>query len=235
VTGGVTVNSVTYTSPTSVTLNVSTVGATAGAQDVTVTNPDGQAKTGTGILTISGGGGGGPTVTSVVPSSLGQGGSRSFTINGTNFDNTATASVSGTGVTVLSTTFVSSTKLTAKIKAAASATTGARDVTVTTSGGSGTCIGCLTINVGPSVTSTSPSSGAHGTTMNVDVLGANFVSGAKATFGTGITVNSVTFVSSGKLTENITISSSATLGSRTVKVVNPDKGVGSCAGCFSVT
>jgi hypothetical protein len=211
------------------------VGATAGAQSVTVTNPDGQSKTGTGILTISGGGGGGPTVTSVVPNSLGQGGSRSFTVNGTNFDNTAATSVSGTGVTVVSTTFVSSTKLTVKLKAAASAATGARDVTVTTSGGSGTCTGCRTIDVAPAPTSTSPNSGAHGSTLNVDVLGSNFVSGAKATFGTGITVNSVTFVNSGKLTESITISSTATLGARTVKVVNPDKGVGSCAGCFTVT
>src|SRR5204862_406465 len=44
VTGGVTVNSVTYTSPTSVTLNLNTVGATAGAQSVTITDPDGQSK-----------------------------------------------------------------------------------------------------------------------------------------------------------------------------------------------
>ncbi len=57
ISGGVTVNSVTFTSPTSVTLNVSTVGATAGTKDVTITNPDGQSKTGTGILTVSGGGG----------------------------------------------------------------------------------------------------------------------------------------------------------------------------------
>ena len=54
VTGGITVNSVTYTSPTSVTLDVSTVGASAGPQDVTITNPDGQSKTGTGLITIAG-------------------------------------------------------------------------------------------------------------------------------------------------------------------------------------
>jgi hypothetical protein len=54
VTGGVTVNSVTYNSPTSVTLNLNTTGASAGAQNVTITNPDGQSATGTGILTITG-------------------------------------------------------------------------------------------------------------------------------------------------------------------------------------
>src|SRR5205814_5245367 len=52
VTGGVTVNSATYTDPTHLVLNVSTVGATAGAQNVTITNPDGQSVTGTGILTV---------------------------------------------------------------------------------------------------------------------------------------------------------------------------------------
>lgn len=53
VTGGVTVNSITFNSPTSVTLNVSTVGATAGAKNLTIINPDGQQATGVGILTVS--------------------------------------------------------------------------------------------------------------------------------------------------------------------------------------
>ena len=53
VTGGVTVNSVTYVSPTSVTLNISTVGASAGAQSITITNPDGQSQTGASLLTLT--------------------------------------------------------------------------------------------------------------------------------------------------------------------------------------
>jgi uncharacterized repeat protein (TIGR01451 family) len=55
VSGGVTVNSVTYNSPTSVTLDLNTTGASTGPQDVTITNPDGQSKTGVGILTVTGG------------------------------------------------------------------------------------------------------------------------------------------------------------------------------------
>ncbi len=53
--GGVTVNNVTFTSPTSVTLNISiSAGATTSARTVTITNPDGQiATSATGILTIS--------------------------------------------------------------------------------------------------------------------------------------------------------------------------------------
>ncbi|MCI0330826.1 MAG: hypothetical protein L0196_07730 [candidate division Zixibacteria bacterium] len=53
VSGGVTVNSVTFNSPTSVTLNISTVGASLGSQSVTITNPDGQSRTGNNLLTIT--------------------------------------------------------------------------------------------------------------------------------------------------------------------------------------
>lgn len=53
--GGVIVNSVTYTNPTHVTLNLSVANnATAGTRTITVTNPDSQSVTSsTGILTIT--------------------------------------------------------------------------------------------------------------------------------------------------------------------------------------
>ena len=52
--GGVTVSSVTYNSPTSLTLVLNTTAATGGAVTVTVTNPDGQAITSaSGILTVT--------------------------------------------------------------------------------------------------------------------------------------------------------------------------------------
>lgn len=50
VSGGVIVNSVTFHSPTQVTLDLSTVGATNGMQNVIITNPDGQATTGYCLL-----------------------------------------------------------------------------------------------------------------------------------------------------------------------------------------
>jgi hypothetical protein len=225
---------VTFNSPTKVTLNVSTVGATSGAQSVTVTNPDGQTKTGSGLLTV-GANAGDPTVSSVSPSKLGQAGTRTLTVNGTNFQPGATTSVSSTGVTVVSTTVVSGTELTIKVKAAATAPIGARDVTVTTGGASATCVGCLTINPAPVPTSTSPNKGARGATLSVDILGSHFRAGAVAKFGSGVTVNSITFINSGQLTVQIAISSGTTTGARTVKVINPDKGTGSCVGCFTVT
>ena len=49
---GVTVTNAVYTSPTSITLTVDTVGAIAGPRTLTVTNPDGQATQLAGALTI---------------------------------------------------------------------------------------------------------------------------------------------------------------------------------------
>jgi Secretion system C-terminal sorting domain len=53
VSGGVTVNSVTYTDPTHITVNISTVGASQGAKTITVFNPDGQTITSSSLLTIT--------------------------------------------------------------------------------------------------------------------------------------------------------------------------------------
>ena len=50
VSGGVIVNSVTYTDPTHITLDLDTTAATNGAQSVTVTNPDGQSNTCTPLV-----------------------------------------------------------------------------------------------------------------------------------------------------------------------------------------
>ena len=54
VSGGVTVSSVTYNSPTSVTLVLNTTAASVGAKTITITNPDGQAlASASGILTVA--------------------------------------------------------------------------------------------------------------------------------------------------------------------------------------
>ncbi|HEV2029128.1 MAG TPA: hypothetical protein VGS16_11465 [Candidatus Dormibacteraeota bacterium] len=54
VSGGVIVNSITYTDPTHITLNLSTVSASSGPQSLTVTNPDGQVVVANNFLTIQG-------------------------------------------------------------------------------------------------------------------------------------------------------------------------------------
>jgi hypothetical protein len=52
ITGGVVVNSITYNSPTQVTLNISTIGVADGYYNITITNPDGQSATGNNLLQI---------------------------------------------------------------------------------------------------------------------------------------------------------------------------------------
>ena len=92
VTGGVTVNSVSYTSPTSVTLDLNTVGAALGPKTITITNPDGQFKTSaSGILTVAMGPV--PSVTAISPTSGTAAGGTAVTLTGTDF-------VSGAGVTI---------------------------------------------------------------------------------------------------------------------------------------
>ncbi len=52
ITGGIVVNSITYNSPTQVTLNISTIGVLEGYYDITIINPDGQSATGIGLIYI---------------------------------------------------------------------------------------------------------------------------------------------------------------------------------------
>lgn len=76
----------------------------------------------------------------------------------------------------------------------------------------------------PSVTSLSPNSAARNQTgVDITVNVTDAVDGAAVTFsGTGITVNSTTFVNSTKLTANIDLAADATLSYRDVTVTNPD-------------
>ncbi|MEA2647279.1 MAG: hypothetical protein QOE92_2362 [Chloroflexota bacterium] len=52
ITGGVVVNSVSYIDPTHVSLSLDTSAASVGPQDLTITNPDGQAVTVTGFVDV---------------------------------------------------------------------------------------------------------------------------------------------------------------------------------------
>jgi len=234
---GITVNSTTFVSSTTLTANIDvSPSATPGARNVTVTNTDTQAGSCTGCFTVAAT----PTVSTTSPSTRGQGASnQNITVTGTGFLSTASATFSGTGITVNSTTFVSSTTLTVNIDVAPSAATGARNVTVDNNNGgsTGSCTGCFTVGT-TTVTSVSPSARGQGATnQNLTITGTNFVSGSQVSFsGTGITLNSTTFISTSMLTVNIDVSPTAATGARTVTVSN---GVGStpgsCSICFTVT
>ena len=230
---GVAVNSTTFKSSTELTVAITVAAnATTGSRNVTVTNPDAGTGTGSGIFTVTAA----PTVTSTSPNSRGQGAiSQTVAIKGSGFSSGATSSF-GAGVTVNSTTFKSSTELTANVTIEAGASTGARTVTVTNAdGGTGSLAGAFSITAAPTVTSTNPNSRGQGAVgQNVAIKGSGFTSGASSSFGAGITVNSTTFKSSTELTANVTIEAGASIGARTVTVVNADGGTASLAGAFTV-
>jgi IPT/TIG domain-containing protein len=125
--GGVTVNSIAYTSPTQIVLNITvTAGAAPGSRTITVTNPDGQAATSaSGILTITASG---PvvTVTGISPTVGPAAGGTPVTITGSNFQSGAAVSLGG--VAAGSVVFVDAGRLTAVTGAHAS---GVVDVVVT--------------------------------------------------------------------------------------------------------
>jgi len=91
----VTVNSVTFTSPTSTTVNVSTVGSAFGSYAVTVTNPDGQSRTSAAAIFSVIAGGPAPTVSTIAPTSGPAAGGTSVQVTGTNFVAGSTLKIGG--------------------------------------------------------------------------------------------------------------------------------------------
>ena len=93
------------------------------------------------------------------------------------------------------------------------------------------------------VTAADPMSTAQGTiNLNVKVTGKGFKNGAKAKWfvtGTtdpgGVTVNSTTFVNSGELTANITVSDTAVISNFDIQVLNSDGRGGKGTELFAVT
>jgi hypothetical protein len=110
-------------------------------------------------------------------------------------------------------------------------------------GGAMTCAQIAASNLSPTVASVSPASadqGASGLDVTIDGTGfESFASGAAnnpvASFsGSGITVNSTSYVSSSEVTANISISPGASLGADDVTVTNPDGGSATDVNAFTV-
>ncbi len=140
---GVTVSNVTVGSATQVTATLTIAsGAALGARDVTVTNSGGGSGTLTaGFAVVSA-----VAVSTVTPNQGTPGATVPVTITGSGFAAGATVSLSGTGITVSNLAVTSATQLTATLTIASGAALGARNVTVTNSGGpSSTLTGGFTV------------------------------------------------------------------------------------------
>jgi hypothetical protein len=70
--------------------------------------------------------------------------------------------------------------------------------------------------------------------MTVTITGTDFVAGATASFGTGVSVWNQTVLDSTHFRVTIQASQSAPTGARTITVTNADGGRGTCVGCFTV-
>jgi subtilisin family serine protease len=230
---GVTVSGVSVGSATQLTATLTmAVGATLGPRDVTVTNSGGGSGTLAGGFTITA-----PVVVSfIAPNQGAQGATVPVTINGSGFVTGATVSIGGTSVTASNVSVGSATQLTATLAIASGATLGARNVTVTNSGGvTGTLTNGFTVVAPVTVSSIAPAQGAQGAAVPVTITGTGFAAGATVSVsGTGITVSNLTVGSATQITATLTMASGAALGARDVTVTNSGGGSGTLTGGFTV-
>lgn len=219
----------TFKSLTQLTATINTADvATAGTFPVTVKNPGpGGGLSNSETFTVDNPK---PGLTSLSPTSAIAGGAAlTLTANGTNFVNTATVNWMGSART---TTYVSSTKLTATINASDISKAGTFQVTVTNPGlGGGTSpSNAFSVdNPVPALASISPNSATHGgASFTLTAAGTGFVPGSAIQWnGSNLPT---TFVGSKSLTATVPSADIKTAGTAAVKVFNPALGGGTSGG-----
>jgi len=114
---------------------------------------------------------------------------------------------------------VNASSITATLTIAAGASTGAYNVTVTTSAGTSNASTFTVNSVVPAITSIGPSSGTPGQAVPVTITGANFLAGATLSIsGTGVTAGSVQVINAASITATLAIAPSAPNGAYNVTV-----------------
>jgi len=184
---------VTYKSATQLTATVpAALIASVGVASVTVTNVTGTSPAASFTIIQPP-----PTLASLNPTSTVAGGADLLlTINGTNFDATSVASFAST---VLVTTVLSTTQLTAVLPAALTANYGSGSVTVTTDGGTSSGATFTIIPQPPVITSLNPSLVITGSgAFTLTITGTNFNAGSIAMWNTTTLVT--TYLSPTQLT-----------------------------------
>jgi uncharacterized protein (TIGR03437 family) len=159
-----------------------------------------------------------PTLTGCSPGGATAGGPAfTFTVQGTGFVSGAAIVWNGSPLT---TTFVSSTQLTAVVPASLIASAGVASYEVVNPDGSASAPVSFFITALPSITSLTPSTAtAGGPAFTLTVQGSAFVSGSAVQWnGSGLTT---VFVSSTQLTATVPVALIATAGTATITVVNP--------------
>jgi len=235
---GITVTNISFVSAAELDVTIDISGtALPGAGNITVNNPDGGSGGCTSCFTVNAK----PSVLSSSPNTAPNTAPVTLTLTGTNFAADGSASLTKTGqAAITGSNWVRNTSSSLSIDFdIVDVAPGAWVINIVNSdGGPASCSSCFTITAAaPVASSASPSGAPQGTTnKNISIIGSNFFPGATVTFsGTGITVNSTTFVDSSHLTANISIDVSAATGMRDFTVTNTDTHAGTCTGCFRVT
>jgi len=170
-----------------------------------------------------------PTLASASPNTGAQGQNNlGVALSGTNFFSSPSCNF-GAGITINSCVANSSTQITANVSIAANATLGVRDISVINSDGqSATLTSGFTVQTAvsfpaPTLSAATPNSGTQAqSNLSVTLTGTNFMASPTCSFGSGITVNSCTFVSATQITANISISLNAATGTTNITVTNSD-------------
>ena len=212
---GITVNSLTVSSATSAVANITiSPTATIGSYSPTVTT-GGEVATLTGGFSVTAGV---PTLLTALPGTIQAGATGNIVITGefTSFQQAFTTVSFGSGITVNFITVTNFTQLTANITAAANAAVGGRTIQVNTNSQDLQLSGAFSVLAGTSViTQINPNFGNPGQTLNVTLTGlyTAWVNGTTtASFGAGVTVNTVTVSAPNSLVANITIGAATPVG-----------------------
>jgi hypothetical protein len=207
----------TVTSNTSTQIIATTPSGTAGAKDVVITTAGGSA-TGTGAFTyvvpV-------PTYTSLTPTGGPVAGGTSVTITGTNLSSATSVTIGGSAATITSNT---STQIVVTTPAS---TAGAKDVAITTAGGTATGTGAFTYAAAPTYTSLTPSSGTSSGGTSVTITGTNLSNATSVTIG-----GAAATITNNTATQIIVTTPAGTIGAQNV-VITTVGGTATGTGAFT--
>jgi hypothetical protein len=214
-----------YVSATQITVQIPAADiTTSGTASITVTNPaPGGGSSTAWTFPINNPV---PGISSLSPASASAGGATfTVTVNGSDF---VSASVVKWNGTALTSSFVSSTQLTAQVPASDITSTGTASITVSnpTPGGGTSAVWNYPINNPvPAITSLSPTNASSGgAAFSLTVNGSNFLSSSVVKWnGTALTT---TFVGSSQVTAAVPASDIASSGTANITVTNPAPGGG---------
>ena len=219
---GIAVSNITVTCPTCLTAQLQ-ISPTAVPGPVTVT-----VTTGSEIASLANGftvQPGTPIIASFGPTSAQQGQSFTLTVTGqfTHFTQGTTQVSLGAGTTVSNISVSSATSLTAQVAIDPAATVGTRTLTVTTGAEVVSVANVFNVLAAtPIVFSLNPGGGQQGQqnlSISITGLSTHWVQGTTtASFGTGVTVVSLTVTSATAATAVLNIDPAAAVGTRTVTV-----------------